>query len=137
MDSCPKPRSACPVVFALDLFGDKWTLLIIRDMALLGRSSYTEFLAAGEGISTNILAHRLKRLEAAQIVRKERHPEHGAKFRYTLTPKGLDLIPVLVEMLRWSARHDPESPVPQELRQRLEDEPRAVAEEMRRRTERD
>ena len=122
-------RSACPVVFALDLFGDRWTLLIVRDMILKGSSSYGEFLEAGEGISTNLLAERLRRLEEHGIVTKARDPDHGAKFRYALTKRGIDLAPVLVEMIRWSAKHDAHSPVSKALRRRLDREPGKVVEE--------
>ena len=126
-------RSRCPVVFALDLFGDRWTLLVIRDMVFKGAATYTEFLNAGEGISTNILADRLRRLEDQGIVTKHDDSEHGAKYRYRLTKKGLALVPVLVEMIRWSARHQPSTPVSRTFRQRLDREPRKVADEFVRR----
>ena len=129
MSPAQNPRSGCPVVFALDVFGDRWTLLVIRDMVFRGFRTYGEFLNAGEGISTNILADRLKRLEQTGIVTKERDPEHGARIRYALTDKGLGLVPLLIEMMRWSAQHDPDSPVSDELKQRLEEDlPGLVAE---------
>lgn len=102
-------------------------------MALRGRSTYGELQKAEEGISTNILADRLKRLEAEGVVTKEPDPEHGARGLYRLTRKGLDLIPLLVEMMRWSAKHDPESPLPKAFLRRLEREPQALAEEFRER----
>ena len=126
-------RSRCPVVFALDLFGDRWTLLVIRDMVLKGSETYTEFLNSGEGIATNILADRLRRLEDQGIVTKHEDEEHGSKYRYRLTKKGLDLVPVIVEMIRWGARHQTGTPVPKALRQRLDREPRKVADEFIRR----
>ncbi len=126
-------RSGCPVVFALDVFGDRWTFLVVRDLIMRGFTTYGEFLNAGEGISTNILADRLRRLEAEGIVTKHDDPEHGARYRYRLTDKGLGLIPVLVEMIRWSSRHDPDSPVPATLKRRLEREPQQVVEELVRR----
>ena len=126
-------RSRCPVVFALDLFGDRWTMLIVRDMILKGSETYTEFLNSGEGIATNILADRLKRLEEQGIVTKHDDSEHGAKYRYRLTKKGLDLVPVIVEMIRWGAKHQTGTPVPKALRQRLDREPRKVADEFIRR----
>ncbi|MCP3996033.1 MAG: helix-turn-helix transcriptional regulator [bacterium] len=126
-------RSPCPVVFALDLFGDRWTLLVIRDMVLKGSETYTEFLNSGEGIATNILADRLRRLEDQGIVTKHDDSEHGAKYRYRLTKKGLDLVPVIVEMIRWGAKHQSGTPVPKALRQRLDREPRKVADEFIRR----
>ncbi len=126
-------RSECPVVFALDLFGDRWTLLIVRDLILRGFTTYSDFLQAGEGISTNILADRLRRLEDQEIVTKHDDPEHGAKYRYRLTKKGLGLIPVLVEMIRWSAHHDPSTPLSKALKRRLDREPRKVIDEFLRR----
>ena len=82
----------CPIRYGLGLFGDRWSLLIIRDLMFKGRCHYGEFLSAGEGISTNILAERLERLETSGIVTKSRDPLHGKKFVYRLTDKGLDLI---------------------------------------------
>lgn len=114
------------MVFALDVFGDRWSLLVIRDLAMRESSTYSQFLAAGEGISTNVLADRLKRLEAKGILSKEPDPEHAGRSRYRLTPKGRDLLPVLLEMIRWSAKHDPESPIPADLRATFESDPRAA-----------
>lgn len=127
------PRSPCPVVFALDTFGDRWTLLIVRDMVLRGFRSYGEFLNAGEGISTNVLADRLKRLEAGGVVTKRPDPDHGAKYLYALSEKGLDLIPVLVEMMRWSLRHDPDTGTPEALREALAGDPAALSAHLRER----
>jgi len=121
------------VVFALDLFGDRWSLLLVRDLVLSERRTYGDFLKASEGISTNILADRLKRLEDRGIVTRHADPDHGARYRYQLTKKGLDLVPVLVEMIRWSAHHQPGTPVSQALRRRLDREPREVADEFTRR----
>lgn len=121
------------MVFALDLLGDRWTMLVVRDMAIFGRTTYGEFLESGEAIATNVLADRLKRLVAAGIVSKERDPGHGARYRYRLTEKGLDLIPILVALVRWSVKHDPDCPVPAEMAERLEREPDLVVAELRRR----
>ena len=129
MATSSKCRSACPVVFALDVFGDRWTLLIVRDLIFKQRTTYGEFLNSGEAISTNILADRLKRLEEQGIVTKQADPDHGAKYRYQLTQKGLDLVPVLLEMIRWGAKHDPQTPVPKSFKRRLDREPRRVAAE--------
>ena len=98
-------RSSCPVSTALDIFGDKWTLLIIRDMAFKGKSSYGDFLNAEEKIATNILADRLAILECADIITKHKHPESRAKVLYKLTSKGIDLIPALVEIISWSENY--------------------------------
>ena len=99
-------RSHCPISYALDFFGDKWTFLIIRDLALKGRHFYKEFLEAGEGIATNVLSDRLKRLEMIGIVNSAIYPEQKTKKVYTLTQKGKDLVPILVEMILWSAKYD-------------------------------
>lgn len=107
MSSNKKLRpSGCPVAFGLDTFGDRWSLLIIRDMMLSGKKTYSEFLEAGEGISTNILADRLKHLEAEGIVEKSRDPENGRSILYTLTVKGRDLAPIVLEIVSWSGNHD-------------------------------
>jgi len=88
------------------MLGDRWSLLIIRDMMLLGSRTFKEFLGSYEGIATNILANRLRRLEAYGIIRTERDPFDGRKLIYQLTPKGIDLAPVLTEMVLWAGRHE-------------------------------
>jgi len=98
--------STCPVAFALDVFGDRWTLLIVRDLMLRGARSYGELLDGGEGIATNVLADRLKALEAAGIVVGAPDPENRRRKIYALTDKGLDLAPVVIEIIRWSGVHD-------------------------------
>jgi len=98
--------TGCPIVFALDTFGDRWSLIIIRDMAIKGYQTYSQFFESDEGIATNVLADRLLKLEGLGIVDKSRDPEDGRRHLYTLTPKGIDLIPVLLEMIRWSVNHD-------------------------------
>lgn len=100
-----KYRSDCPISTALDIFGDKWTLLIIRDMVFKGKNTYGDFLEGGEKIATNILANRLSILECAGIISKHKHPESKAKILYKLTSKGIDLIPVLVEIIAWSEKY--------------------------------
>ena len=104
-----KIRTHCPISFALDFFGDKWTFLIIRDLAFKGKSFYNEFLAGEEGIATNILSDRLKKLELIGIVTSKKVKERQIRKKYTLTDKGKDLIPILVEMIVWSYKHDPET----------------------------
>ena len=105
-------RSTCPVTFALDIFGDKWSLLILRDIVFKGKRHYREFLASPEKISTNILADRLKHLEATGLLSKARDMQNRSKFVYRLTDKGKDLLPLLLELIRWSATHDPQPGVP-------------------------
>jgi DNA-binding HxlR family transcriptional regulator len=102
----PRRRSDCPISYALDIFGDRWSLLIVRDMLFKRRRRFGQFAEAEEGIATNILADRLARLEAEGLVSKAPDPENGRQFVYSLTPKGLDLAPVLVEMILWSAKYD-------------------------------
>ena len=100
-------RTHCPIAFSLDLFGDRWTLLIVRDLLLKRRSTWVEFLASGEGIASNILADRLARLSGTGVLVAIRDPEDRRGKIYRLTEKGLDLAPVLVEMILWGAKHDP------------------------------
>jgi DNA-binding HxlR family transcriptional regulator len=101
-----KRRSRCPLNASVEMLGDRWSLLIIRDMMLGGYRSFKEFLASDEGIATNILADRLKRLEEYGIIRAEADESDGRKMIYELTPKGIDLAPVLTEMVLWAARHE-------------------------------
>ncbi len=97
-------KSDCPVHFALEVFGDPWTLLIIRDLMFKDRRTYSDFLRAEEGIATNVLADRLTRLEQDGIIVKDETPSGGG---YRLTPKGIDLLPIMMEIIGWSAKHDP------------------------------
>jgi DNA-binding HxlR family transcriptional regulator len=98
-----KHQSGCPVAFGLDIFGDRWTLLIIRDMLLHGKRTYSDFMASEEKIATNILASRMKHLEEEGVVTRARDPDNRRSFIYTLTDKGLSLTPVLLEIVRWSS----------------------------------
>ena len=99
-------RSPCPVACSLDLFGDKWSLLVVRDL-LLGKTTYSEFAKSPEGIPTNILAERLKRLLAAGIIEKSRYQERPVRYAYQLTSKGRDLQPILLAMIDWGNNHVP------------------------------
>lgn len=110
--SPPERRSACPISFALDLLGDRWTLLVVRDLVFAGKRNFQEFIASPEQIATNILADRLARLEEAGIVTRRRDPDNARRVDYALTPRGADLIPVLLELIRWGASHDPETAAP-------------------------
>ncbi|MCI5054753.1 MAG: helix-turn-helix transcriptional regulator [Flavobacteriales bacterium] len=98
-------RSDCPISFALDLFGDKWSLLIIRDLVFEEREFYKDFLSSPEGIATNILSDRLKKLENIGIIKSEIYEKLKTKKRYSLTKKGIDLIPILVEIIVWSSTY--------------------------------
>jgi len=100
-----KRETGCPIAFGLDTFGDRWSLLIIREIMLRGKRTYSEFLEADEKIASNILVARLKHLEAEGIVEKSRDPENRRAFIYELTKKGRDLAPILLEIIIWSGLH--------------------------------
>jgi DNA-binding HxlR family transcriptional regulator len=102
----PQRRSSCPVNASLEILGDRWSLLIIRDLMLRSYCAYKEFLSSDEGIATNILAERLQRLEAAGIISTSRDAEDRRKVVYRLTAKGIDLAPILVELILWGAQHE-------------------------------
>jgi DNA-binding HxlR family transcriptional regulator len=102
-----KQRSTCPVSTALDVLGDKWTLLILRDMVFAGKSTYGQFLQSAEKMATNILADRLAGLEAQGILSKAVAADKKSKFTYRLTEKGVDVVPILVEFILWGAKHCP------------------------------
>jgi DNA-binding HxlR family transcriptional regulator len=104
-------KSDCPINFALEIFGDRWTFLIVRDLMFKGKHFYGEFLLSEEGIATNTLADRLSLLQNNGIVRKSSDPSHKQKIMYSLTQKGIDLVPVLVEVIMWSAKYDKDSAV--------------------------
>jgi DNA-binding HxlR family transcriptional regulator len=100
-------RSDCPINYVSEVIGDKWSLVILRDMLLEGKSHYGEFLASDEGIATNILATRLRQLEDWDLITRTPDPDNPAKHRYTLTERGLDLAPLYVEMMLWTAKYRP------------------------------
>jgi DNA-binding HxlR family transcriptional regulator len=100
-------RSACPITNTLDLIGDKWTLLIVRDILLHSKHRYGEFLASDEGIPTNILADRLKRLEAHDLLTKTAYQQRPVRHEYHLTDKGQALEPLIRELVRWGLAHIP------------------------------
>lgn len=119
-------RSKCPISVALEMFGDKWTLLIVRDMILFGKSTFGEFQNSPERIATNILTDRLQRLEVAGMVEGSDDPENKRRTIYKLTTKGADLWPVLAQIIIWSAKHDSETVVSKELLKSLERDPAGV-----------
>ena len=100
-----KKRSDCPLSCSLDIFGDKWSLLIIRDLLFFKKSTYNDFLKSAEGIATNILASRLKALEENGLIEKLEHPDSKAKILYRLTQKGIDLLPILMEVYSWAGKY--------------------------------
>lgn len=103
-------RSACPINLSLEVIGDRWTLLIIRDMAFAGKRHFREFLKGEEGISSRTLAERLQSLQDEGILTRDEDPEHKLKMVYRLTPAGIDLLPILVELGNWGSRHRPADP---------------------------
>lgn len=100
-------RSNCPISYSLDYLGDKWALLILRDLIFTNKSTYGEFLTSEEKIATNILANRLKLLEENGFIDSTVSPEKKNKFIYNITEKGIDLIPVIVELMIWGTRYNP------------------------------
>ena len=105
-------RSNCPINFVLETFGDKWTLLVIRDLMFHGKRYYGDFLVSAEGISTNILADRLQRLERDGVIDKEIDPDNRSRVIYRLTEKGKDLLPVMLEITAWSGKYDSKTNAP-------------------------
>ncbi len=105
MTSGPNRRSSCPVSISLDIFGDRWSLLIVRDLMVRGYRTFSEMEHDGDGIATNILADRLRKLEAAGILGTEPASD-GRSSVYRLTEKGVALAPVMLELLIWAARHE-------------------------------
>jgi len=101
-----KRRSGCPLNASVEMLGDRWSLLIIRDMMLRGSRTYKEFLECYEGIATNILADRLRKLQDYGIMMAKPDPKDARKVIYLLTAKGIDLAPVLTEMVLWAAAHE-------------------------------
>ena len=118
MPSAKRPaadlRSSCPISGALDLLGDRWTLLVIRDL-FLGCQRYGELADGPEGIPTNILAERLVRLEASGIIRSEPYQRNPVRYAYSLTPRGLELKPVLGALAQWGRRHIAGTKIPSEM----------------------
>lgn len=99
-------RSQCPLAASLDLLGDKWSLVIVRDLAV-NKKRYKDFHGSPEGIPTNILAGRLRRLEQDGIIQKRPYQENPVRYEYFLTPKGADLLPVLQQLALWGHKHIP------------------------------
>jgi DNA-binding HxlR family transcriptional regulator len=101
-----KRRSGCPLSVSLDVFGDRWSLLIIRDLMIRGFRTFGQFQSSGEGIATNILSDRLRKLEDAGLIAAQADETDRRQINYRLTGKGIDLAPALLELLLWGARHE-------------------------------
>lgn len=108
-----KKRSDCPISCSLDIWGDKWSLLIIRDLMFSRKCRYSDFLKSAEGIATNILATRLQALEENQIIEKSDDSNSTSKGFYKLTSRGIDLLPILIEIGLWSEKY---FPMPEEIK---------------------
>ncbi|MEO7044684.1 MAG: helix-turn-helix domain-containing protein [Ferruginibacter sp.] len=106
-----KKRSDCPVSCSLDIWGDKWSLLIIRDLMFAKECTYGDFLKSPEGIATNILASRLQSLEKNKMIEKLDHPDSKAKVLYRLTQKSINLLPIMIEINLWAEKY---FPIPEE-----------------------
>lgn len=100
-----KEKSSCPINLSVEMIGDRWTLLIIRDMIFADKKHFREFLQSGEGVSSRTLADRLKTLQAEGIVTRHEDPDHKLKAVYRLTKAGIDLLPILVELGVWGNRY--------------------------------
>lgn len=127
-------RSDCPINFALQTFGDAWSLLIIRDLMFTDRRTYTDFLNAEEGMATNILAARLEWMQAEDLIRKQ---GDGRGAKYGLTTKGLDLLPAMLELIAWSGKHDRRTAAPRPFLNRIRRDLRGVTAELRERLARE
>jgi len=125
-----KYRSHCPINVAQETFGDKWSLLIIRDLMFKGKKYYSEFLNSDEKISTNILADRLVKLEMNRLISREIDKENNSKYIYRLTKKGVDLLPMLLEMIEWSAKYDKKTETPTEFTKRLKEDKESLTHEL-------
>jgi DNA-binding HxlR family transcriptional regulator len=125
------PRSTCPIACTLDILGDKWTMLVIRDMVFARKRHFREFLESPEGIASNILTDRLKRLEESGIVARRRDPDSARQVIYTLTEKGKDLIPALIDLAQWGAKHVARSVTPRNLARRIKEDRDGLIEELK------
>ena len=132
--SSAKGRSGCPVSVSLDLFGDRWSLLIVRDLMVRGLKTFSEFQHSGEGIATNILAGRLRHLETAGLIEAERAAEDGRSIHYRLTQKGIALAPAMLELFIWAGRHE-QTGAPRGFVEQMENNREAILAETYRRWE--
>ncbi|WP_367154932.1 winged helix-turn-helix transcriptional regulator [Methylomonas sp. HYX-M1] len=126
-----KLNNKCPIDYALEVFGDRWTLLVLRDLMLSGKRYYRELMTSKEGIATNILTSRLRKMEADGLIIRKQNPEDKRQIFYELTEKALDLVPILLEISRWSIIYDENTAAPPELMRRFNDEPRQLIAELK------
>lgn len=124
-------RSSCPISCALDILGDRWTLLVVRDLVFFSKRYFWDFQNSPEKIATNILSNRLKKLEECHLILRYRDPANARKVIYMPTEKCLDLVPTIMELVRWSAKYVPESNARWDLIQRFERDPMEFMAEIR------
>jgi len=124
-------RSSCPVSCTLDILGDKWTLLVVRDLIFRRKQYFGDFQNSPEKIATNILSDRLKKLEEGHVISRRRDPANARKVIYMPTEKCLDLVPTIMELIRWGAKHAPGSNAHENLVQRFEQDPVGFIAEIR------
>lgn len=130
VDKKTQQWSGCPVRFSMSQFGDKWSFIILRDLMFKGRQYYQEFLDAGEGISTNILADRLANLEANGLINKRTDKIKKSKYVYSLTGKGIELMPMMLEMINWAEKYDKSTEVPKDFVRQLRTDPQRLQEKL-------
>lgn len=135
--SSAQHRSGCPVSTALELVGDKWSLLIVRDVMVRGYRTFREFQGSGEGIATNILTDRLRKLESGGILVREPAAEDGRSMHFRLTEKGFALAPVLLELLIWGGHHEKTDAPCEAIEQMEQNRATVIAEAYRRWRQRD
>lgn len=113
--SSKSQRSTCPIANSLDILGDRWSLIIIRDLMFREKHEYGELLNSEEGISTSVLATRLEQLQCTGIIKKSNHPNDQKKYRYHLTEKGIDLMPLMIDLVLWGTQHVPGTMAPPDI----------------------
>ena len=137
MQAKNRARSACPISFALEIFGDRWTLLVLRDVLLRSRHRYRDLLHGEEGIATNVLADRLKRLERRGLIHKQRDQADRRQLVYRPTRLAVSLVPMLIEMTVWGARHGAGTDVDPEMIERFETDREALIADIQARVRRE
>lgn len=126
-----KHRSHCPISYGLDIVGDRWTLLVLRDLIIVGKRHFRDLMSSAEGIASNILTARLKFLEAQGLISCRRDPDSARQLIYEPTAKGLDLLPTMLELARWGAMHDKDTAAPKDFVRRMEQNRDALVGEIR------
>ncbi|MFC0118724.1 winged helix-turn-helix transcriptional regulator [Pseudoalteromonas xiamenensis] len=126
-------RSDCPISNVLDLVGDKWSLLILRDLLFFNKKSYSDLQNSDEKVASNILSNRLEKLEQEGLIAKQQDEKDKRKKIYTLTEKGVDMLPILLDMILWSAKYSPDTNIPVTLVNRARDDRDGLLEELRNR----